>query len=141
MTNTVVPYSNVGQASFEKLDNWTQNFLLAGGEPEVWTYSFTVAVSQTLVMGQVVGVDGSGHLIPAVLGTTPAIGIMTQPVVTGAGDSTFSVPVYLSGSFNVNALTFDATYNTAAKKLAAFNGAPTPTQITLKARPVGNPPA
>ena len=139
MTNTPVPYSRVGIASFEKLDNWTQNFLLAGEDPELWSYPFPVAINQTLVLGQVVGLNASGQIIPAVLGTTPAIGVMTQGVTTGATLDGSGVGVWRSGCFNRRALVFDASYGTSAQQFKAFEGASSPTRITLRDRPVGLP--
>ena len=139
MTNTTVPYPRPGIASFEKLDNWVQNFLLAGEDPELWSYPFVVAPNQTLVLGQVVGFNGSGQIIPAVLGTTPAIGVMTQAVTTGSTVDGSGVPVWRSGCFNRLALVFDASYGTTSQQFHAFEGASSPTQITMRDRPVGLP--
>ena len=139
MSNITVPYPKPGIAMFEKLDNWVQNFLLAGEDPELWSYPFVVAINQTLVAGQVVGFDGSGHIIPAVLGTTAAIGVMTQGVTTGGTLDGSGVPVWRSGCFNRLALTFDASYGTTAQQFQAFEGASSPTTITLRDRPIGLP--
>ena len=39
--------------------------------------------------------------------------------------------VYRSGHFNMDALVWPASYDTDAKKLAAFDGAPSPSQILV----------
>jgi len=71
-----------------------------------------------------------------VKGVTQAIGVASVPIVTAAGDSSESIPVYFSGCFNGNALVYDASYNTQAFQQAAFAGAPTPTTITVRWRPI-----
>ena len=77
-----------------------------------------------------VGLDGSGRIIPAVLGTTAAIGITTAPIVTGAGQNP-KLQIIRGGHFNGDMLVWGATYNTDAKKIAAFRGAATPTNIVI----------
>ena len=42
--------------------------------------------------------------------------------------------VWYSGCFNMDALVWDASYNTDAEKAAAFAGAPTPTTIIVAKR-------
>lgn len=143
MTNTTVPCSDIGRAHFEKLDNWLQNpRLLAGSSPEPWTYPYLIGANQTLKEGHVVGFDASGFIVPAVHGgDTPItpIGVMTMDLTTASGETTTKAAIYRSGCFNVNALTFDASFNTAALKTGAFEGAPSPTTITIRDRPTGAP--
>lgn len=143
MANVTVPYSDIGKASFEKLDNYIQTFLLAGDEPELISYPFPVAKSQTIAKWQVVGLDASGNLVPAVHATDDtaiqAIGVATQAITTGTSNTLSSIPVYFSGCFNGNALVYGASYDTETLKKNAFRGAPTPTTITVKFRPLGTP--
>lgn len=139
MSNVTVPYSNIGQASFEKLDNYLQSFLLAGSEPELFSYPFTVAANTTIAQFQVVGLNSSGQIIPAVSGTTQAIGVATQAITTASGDTSKSIPVFISGHFNTGALVYDSSYDSVAKKEKAFFGATAPTQILCKTRPTGAP--
>lgn len=144
MSNITVPYSEVGKASFEKLDNYIQSFLLAGDEPELISYPFSVAKSQTIAKWQVVGLDASGNLVPAVYNADAAsaiqaIGVATQAITTGTSNTLSSIPIYFSGCFNGNALVYDSSYSTEALKKNAFRGAPTPTTITVKFRPLGTP--
>jgi hypothetical protein len=63
---------------------------------------------------------------------TRAIGINVLKVVTDASGHHKGSPVYRAGCFNPLALTWDASYSTNGEKLAAFRGAPTPTNIILR---------
>ncbi len=137
MSNVTPPYSDAGKASFEQLDTYLQTSLIAGDQPELASYPFVIAASQTLKLGHVVGLDGSGHIVPATApgeGAITPIGVMTQAVTTGSGETTTSAPVWYSGCFNIRGLTWDASFTTDALKFAAFQGAPTPTTITIKKR-------
>lgn len=104
---------------------------VTGDAPQLSWMMLPAAAAQTFVARQVVGFDGSGNLIPAVLGTTAAIGFISYApsAATTLGQM---VGVIRQGVFNDDLLVFDATYNTAAKKRLAFEGAPTPTSIILR---------
>lgn len=52
---------------------------------------------------------------------------------TGGAAGDVKVEVTRWGCFNPDALVWDSSYDTAAKKLYAFEGAPTPTSIILRA--------
>jgi len=140
MTDISVPYSDVGNASFEQLDTWLQSFLLAGNQPELASFPFTMEADQTLELGQVVGLNGSGRIVPAVYDATYAsagvrpIGVMTQAVTTAPAVITTQAPVWYSGCFSLRGLTWDASFTTDAEKTTAFRGAPTPTTITVRKR-------
>lgn len=105
--------------------------LFLSSHPDPLTQDYEVAASQTLVAGQVVGFNGSKRLIPAVLGTTAAIGVMAHDVTTDASTSYKGAKVFRGGHFNHKRLSWDATYDTEAKKIMAFEGAPTPTNIKI----------
>lgn len=139
MAVTPIPYPALGVAKFEQMDTWLQSFLFAGSDTPPRTYPYTVAPNTVIAQFQVVGLNGSGQLIPAVRGTTQAIGVASVAITTAVGDSAESIPVYFSGCFNGNALVYDASYSTTAFQQNAFAGAPAPTQITIRWRPTGNP--
>lgn len=61
-----------------------------------------------------------------------AIGILVAAITTGAGGEFKGAPVYRAGVFNPLALVWDASFSTEAEKLAAFRGAPTPTNIIMR---------
>ncbi len=127
MTN--IPIGNPGVAE-DAFESFRQDDFLLSDQPGFFTTDMTVALSQTLSLYEVVGVDGSGNIIPAVEGTTQAIGIMAGAITTD-GVSTKTAQVIRGGHFNGDALVWDATYNTDALKEAAFEGAGSPTQIVV----------
>lgn len=53
---------------------------------------------------------------------------------TIADGETKSVPVYVAGHFNMQALNWDSTYDTDAKKKAAFQGSLSPTILVSKSK-------
>lgn len=57
--------------------------------------------------------------------------ILAQPVVLANGASA-TIAVYREGHFNMDALTWDASYDTDAKKKAAFEGSVSPTIFVSK---------
>lgn len=106
--------------------------LITGNEPAVLTQDLIVAASQTIPALTPVGFDGSGRLIPAVQGTTQAIGITVVAITTDASTTYRGVPVYRAGCFNPDMLNWPASYDLDAEKFAAFSGAPTPTNIVIR---------
>lgn len=133
MANVTVPYPEAGLAAFEELDNYAQAFLLSGDHPRLASYPMEAAEDQVFRQFEVVGYDADGNLVPAVLGTVDAVGVITQALDT-TGKSGVTVPTFYSGCFNPDALVWDDSYATLEDKLNAFRGAPTPTQITLRTR-------
>lgn len=134
MADVKIPYPEAGLAAFEQLDSHIQGFLLSGSDPKVEPgFPMEIKVGQALQQFQVCGLDGTGKLVPAVLGTVAASVIVTQAVAapTGAG---VKVPVWYTGCFNPDALVWDASYDTDEKKANAFRGAPSPTRILIRKR-------
>lgn len=119
-------------------EQWSQDFgvtkegLFTGENPRQFVEDIPVALSQTLVAYTAVGLDGSGNIVKAVLGTTAAIGIIMYPVTTGASGALPVGRILRGGCVNPDVVVWDATYNTARKKLEAFHGAPSPTQIVVR---------
>jgi len=112
--------------------NATPEGFITGDIPAVVTEDMTFAASQNIPARTPVGLDGSGDLIPAVLGTTPAIGMTVIAVVTPGSGAKKAAPVYRSGTFNPALVNWPASYDTDEKKLEAFRGAPTPTTIIMR---------
>lgn len=106
--------------------------LVTGDYPAMLTEDMTVAASQTIAARTLVGLDASGNIIPAVLGTTAAIGFCLIDIATPGSGGLKAYPIVRSGVFNPDLLNFDATYNTDEKKLEAFRAAASPTQIVLR---------
>lgn len=67
MANVTVPYSGYGAAHFEKLDNWLNDFLLAGSDPEMFTFPMVLEENIAFQRFQVVGKNVRGRLEPVVV--------------------------------------------------------------------------
>lgn len=106
--------------------------LITGDNPQRAPTRENVAAAQTLAALTVVGFDGDGRIVPAVLGTTAAIGVLPYAVTTGAGITDVFAAVDRLGVFNPDLLVWDASYATDLQKEKAFEGAPSPTQIIIR---------
>ena len=118
-----IPYSEAGLAGINT-DTFTQVELLAGDTPPVVTdygiLGATLNGSGGVVAYTPVYVDPATRAITVALyGTQAPNAIVVTNVPAGSG-ATASVPVYKAGMFNINALNWPASYDTDAKKLAAF---------------------
>ena len=111
--------------------NAQDDAFVTGDSPQQASNEYPAAAAQTFTARQVVGFNGSGNLIPAVLGTTAAIGfvVYAPSAATTLGQK---VSVMRQGVFNPDLLSFDVSYGTAEQKRLAFEGAPTPTNIILR---------
>lgn len=134
------PYMDPGRAAFEELDTYVQNYLLAGQHPELApAYSFPLANDTSFEQFSVVGLDGDGNLALAETGNSDpaddiqAIGVLAHEVSLGSSGSATG-PVWYQGNFNMDFLVWDDSFDTDAKKEAAFRGAPTPTNIIIAKR-------
>ena len=78
----------------------------------------------------VVGVGANGLTYAKYDKSVQALGITVAPVDQGATGA--NVAIFRDGTFNPLVLTWDASYDTDAKKTAAFDGAPSPTAIYIK---------
>ena len=119
-------------------EQWEQGFgvtkegLFTGENPRQFVVDMPVALSQTLAAYTAVGLDASGNIVRAVHPTTPAIGIIMFPVTTGASGALPVGRILRGGCVNPDVIVWDASYNTPERRLEAFNGAPTPTQIVVR---------
>ena len=104
--------------------------LIVGETPAVVTEDMTFAASQTIPAFTPVGFDGSGNLIPAVHTTTPAVGLTLIDLASVA--SVKGAPVLRAGCLNKDMIAWHASYDNDEKKLEAFRGAPTPTNIVVR---------
>ena len=131
-----VPYSEPGIAGFAK-ESW--------GNKQNWQFGDTPALTTQVVQFTASGDDleigfldvlnGAGAL--ADYNATPDAGtadyIAAMPITIADGD-TASVSVYVMGHFEMDALTWDSTYDTDAKKAAAFQGSVSPTIFVSKGK-------
>jgi len=108
------------------------NPFFTGDAPQPAAFSYPLPANAVLAAHTVVGFDANGRIIPAVLGTTAAIGITVYACdATGKANDAEYVGVYRMGVFNPDLCVWGATYDTDAKKRKAFEGAPTPTAIFI----------
>jgi hypothetical protein len=138
MVDVKVPYPEVGVAAFEQLDTYVAGFLLSGAHPPLSTgVPMEVKPDEALKQFHVVAMGEDG-LVPAVWSADPAdamqaVGVVTQAVTGDAAGGT-TVPMFYTGHFDPEALVWHPSFDTPDKKAKAFNGAPTPTQIIVRAR-------
>lgn len=104
--------------------------------PDVVTEDMTIAASQTIVQYTPVGFNASGDLVPALWASdntaVKPVGITLFPITTPAGTPLKGVPILIQGGLNVDMINWPVSFDTIEKKLEAFRGAPTPTNIVVK---------
>ena len=73
MATITPPYADLGRASFEVMDTYLQNYLLAGQHPELQqAFSFPMANNTSFAQFSVVGLDAVGKLALATYGAAAA---------------------------------------------------------------------
>ena len=90
MANITYPYADPGRASFEELDTYLQNFLLAGNHPELKpAYSYPLALNTSFLQFSVVGLDPDGKIAMATRGidAVAATGVLTFSGTGTAADT------------------------------------------------------
>lgn len=117
-----IPYAQHGIAGIST-DSFSQVELLAGDTPPVVTdYAIpgsTLATSGLAAWTPVYVDPATRAVTVAVHGTTAPNAITVFSVEAGSA-STTTVGVYKAGMFNIDALNWPASYDTDAKKFAAF---------------------
>ena len=128
-----IPYGDPGVAAFQS-DEFGRIELTAGDTPAWADEVLTVAAGTgDLPLYSVVSVNGSGEVIPAVLGTSEAIGFTASAYVSAGG--VLKVKVCRMAHVFIDALNWPASYNTDVKRLGAFRAAPAPTGIIVSKHP------
>lgn len=118
-----VPHGEPGVASFNT-ETWGGAGEPRFGDGPAPTTTVTVTASVTpidLPLYSVIGADGRLH---SEISGEP-IGILAEPILIGVGE-TMTFPIYRGGHWNMDALNWDASYDTDAKKKAAFEGSTSP---------------
>lgn len=112
--------------------------LLVGHEPGPLILDMTIAANQAFDKPYTpVGFDADGNLVPATWhatyegGGVRAIGILMRPLTTGAAPLK-GEPIVRALAVNMDMINWPASYDTTAKKLKAFEGAPSPSQFAVK---------
>lgn len=131
-----VPYGEPGVASFDK-ESW-------GNQPE-WLYGDTPPLAQTNIDVTASGADVEISFLDVLAADGSAAAqdgssaadranYIAATTITVPDGTTKSVPVYRAGHFSMDALGWAATYDTDAKKRAAFEGSVSPTIFVSKAK-------
>lgn len=116
----------------------TKEGLFTGEYPRQFVQDIPVALNQELEAYEVVGLNAAGNIVPALMGSVDPdddikpIGIIMFPVTTGGSGALPVGRILRSGCINPDMLVWPASFDTAAKKLNAFEGSPSPTQIVLR---------
>ncbi|KJZ31234.1 hypothetical protein TW83_09945 [Paracoccus sp. S4493] len=119
-----------GLPAAETVMTFDHSQLIVGQTIPVFTQTFEVAPEQDLALYTPIMLNEAKQIVKAVSGT-PSIGITAFPVQTGAAE-TANCAVLRAGEFDPAVIAYDASYDTRAKRLSAFEGASSPTQINLK---------
>ena len=126
--DTKIPYGEPGVASFasESFGNNPEPFF---GDTPVTTTNITITASGADIdLGLYSVLNLAGTALADYAATRDAgcaNYILAEPIFIADGDS-MTVPVYRTGYFDQDALTWDASYDTDAKKKAAFEGSVSP---------------
>lgn len=113
-------------AQSDLTEAYTPFTLLAGDIPVLSSTPETILdTNAEVVQHSVLGrVTASRKLVLSALGAVDGsqvpIGVLAYACGSAPANADSVAPVYFQGHFNVNALVFDASYDTLAKKLAAF---------------------
>lgn len=129
MSTITPPYADPGRASFEQLDTYLQNFLLAGHDPELKpAYSFPLPNSVDYKQFSVLGLDAAGKLVLATNGGSAAAASGTLTFSgTGTADDTVTIGTVtyklVAAPADANDVKIGAAAaDTAANIAAAING-------------------
>lgn len=126
-----IPYGGEGVPSGIDTQEFSHVELLAGHEPGVLVVpGFKGDGSVAIPAFTVVGVTAGNLVFGEQDGAPLAIGITAAPIL--ANGTVQKVGLIRGGNLNINALNWHASFDTDAKKLAAFDGAPSPTRIVLQ---------
>lgn len=123
--------AGIPETSFETF-NAQNEALITGDFPHVVPVEYPVAPASQLAEYTVVGFNGSGEVVPAVLGSVAAVGVLMNAVDNTVETQETHCVVWRMGVFNPNLLIWDASYATDADKFNAFEGAPSPTAIIIR---------
>lgn len=130
MATITPPYADLGRASFEVMDTYLQNYLLAGQHPELQqAFSFPMANNTSFAQFSVVGLDAVGKLALATYGAAPAAatgtltfsGVGTAADTITIGTRTYTLVAALTAANQV--LIGASVTASAANLVAAINGA------------------
>lgn len=130
---TTIPQGEPGIASFASETFGNRNEIRFGDKPAQTTnITITAGGALNLPVGAVLNLAGN---LLADWNVTRDAGcanyILAEPIAM-VNAQVMTVPVYREGHFDMDALTWDASYDSDAKKKAAFEGSLSPTIFVSK---------
>lgn len=133
--DTTIPHGEPGVADFKE-EIFGGPTEVRYGDMPVQTINIDITASGADVDLPIYSVlNGEGNGILADWNATRDAGsadyILAEPISIADG-ATMTVPVYVAGHFNMDALNWDASYDTDAKKKDAFKGSDSPTIFISK---------
>lgn len=131
MADTTVTHGAPGIAEFNSQSYGNVKELRLQDTPPFAYRAVTITAGANLDLPiySVVSLTGLALQSPA-----DAVGVLMHPLVLANGQSA-TVHVLVQGHLDYEALNWDASFDTPAKKIAAFNGRPTPLAIILGTNP------
>lgn len=124
MTDNTVPLGAPGVAKFES-ETWGGPLDIRFGENVLTTTEITITAGVgglELPLGAVIAEDGTLAVWDAgPPESSTAYAVLATAIVMEESQE-MTVPVYREGHLNMDALTWDATFDTDAKKKTAFEG-------------------
>lgn len=138
--NTTVPFGEPGIASFASETFGNEQEPRFGDAPATVTnVTFTPTAALTLPLYAVLNLAGSAMAVwNAVRDSGCANYILAAGINGAASGVPATVPVYRSGHWDMGALVFHSSYDTDAKKKAAFEGSLSPTIFIGKKKQSSN---
>lgn len=133
MAPTNIPYAQPGVASFELTDDFLNEHLLNGSDPKQEPATSGLCGADVRRF-EVIGFDGDGEIVPATWNVDPELAIAPIGIATAAATAGQRVLFWISGNYNSDLILFHTSFDTEAKRLKAFFGAPSPTRIVLGPR-------
>lgn len=131
--DTNIPLGKPGVAEF-KSESFGGPADIRYGEGALTTTEITITApggGLDLPLGAVIAANGTLANQAGATAPDRANYILAEPIVMAAAE-VMTVAVYREGHFNMDALTWDASYTTDAQKAAAFEGSVSPTIFVSK---------
>lgn len=126
--DTTIPFGKPGVASFASETFGNKNEPRFGDAPaEVTNITFTPGTTADLALYSVLNLAGSALADWNASRDAGCANYILAAPISMVNGVAMTVPVYRSGHWDMNALVWDASYDTDAKKKAAFEGSLSPT--------------
>lgn len=134
--DNTIPHGSPGVAAFETESWGNKPDPLYGDTPPlaVVTIAATADGALDLPIYSVISFDGTDILLATHAGDPAASNaayVTAAPIVLADNES-MDIPVYAAGHFDMDALNWDSSFDTDAKKKTAFEGSISPTILVSK---------